>query len=176
MKISLDKTRRVKYDTYTMKMILSVLIGAILAVSASADTFQISGSGNTSIGGGTHSSFGTSLTYGLSLASNAEATLTQGISYSDAGGTAIGGSTKVGGLFFLGSFAKIIKPFVGVEGGALYGNNQLNWSVSPVVGARVYVKSDVYVYGKAGYDFNLTGRTFTGGDTASYSVGVGWSF
>lgn len=62
----------------------------------------------------------------------------------------------------------------GANAGALYGNQTLDWQVSPELDARLFLLKNLNTFVRAEYPFDLNSAKFTGG--LVYSAGLQWRF
>ena len=62
----------------------------------------------------------------------------------------------------------------GANAGAYYGNQTLDWQVSPEVDTRLFLTKNSNVFGRVEYPFDLNSGQFTGG--LVYSIGYQWRF
>lgn len=187
-----DKTMKTKQ---TKLLLLASLCSAALVSTAIAQTavettqpqsdttreFTIGGSGssNTDL----DDSFGSlDFSYGMFTSPRSEWLLRQSASYSnpDNGDNGWVGSTR---LAYDWHFSEdtTTRPFLGVNAGRLYGNNvQDTWTAGLEGGAKIFMKSQTFVYALVSYDWlfdqgNQIDDRFDDG-RLNWSLGVGYQF
>ena len=152
----------------------AVIVAVLVSTSAFADTFTVSGGGNTSL---SPSSTAVSLRaeYGLTLNKNVEAYLGQGLSFADKDGTALVGETRIGSRFLTRKFGPF-QPYVGVAGSVEYGKIDASWRIIPEIGSRVWFSDKVFAFGSAGYSWLLNSHVNSPDNSIVYAVGIGVNF
>jgi hypothetical protein len=142
--------------------------------SINTDEWRVSlaGSGGTITKGNSASFFGAQASIGRTgrLILPVEAGIRQGISYAD--GTTVGNTAAYADWTVLtaGNF----ELQLGASAGAAYGNIALTWEAAPEVVGKVYLKSDVWVFGRVAYPIELT--TLSADNALTYVLGIGVSF
>lgn len=123
-------------------------------------TFSLSGQGNTKLNNDAkvaNSSVGAEFELGHSANIVLPETfgIRQGIGYSDSSGATWNFSTKA---FADATIVKLgnLEFDAGVNGGISYGNQPLDWMVAPEAIVRLYLKTDVDVFGRVEYPFDIT--------------------
>jgi hypothetical protein len=119
----------------------------------------------------------TSVTAGLGylLTKELEVEVRQGINYTQVfkGGHAWGAST-VGALDYHFDMDRL-QPFVGVNGGYVYGDPSPDaWVGGPEAGIKWFANSSTYIYAQAAYEFNLQERISNGNWVYSAGIGFTW--
>ena len=171
-----------------MKFALAALVAAALlttttmaATNAPVSTtgqwsLTLAGAGSTATTGPSDTAFGTTLSLGHTgtLLLPFEAGLRQGIAYSSTDGGNVLLSTRLYAdwtLMRLGS----VELLAGVAVGPDYGNQTLQWRLAPELETRLWLKDDVYVFGRVSYGFVLN-DSVTAEDKLVYGLGVGFRF
>ena len=124
---------------------------------------------------------------GFFFADTLEVSFRQSAAYSDIGGVAWAGSSRVAiDLHFpLGDQAQFL-PFIGANGGYSYGaaSVQDQWEVAPEAGLKLFVNGTTFLFAQAEYQFNIDQHS-TGSNTLGnqfqhgqfvYTAGVGFRF
>jgi hypothetical protein len=168
-----------------IKTLVAALFAALLVSTAVAAepterwTFSLAGAGATAVDSKS-STFGTelSLGYNTKFLLPVELGVRQAISYSSDEGNLVFG-TRVYSDFTVLKVGKNLDFFAGASGGAGYGDTAVTWVAGPEVGARLFLKRDVFVFGRVQYDFDLNNRTAldqTGSDKVRYALGISVRF
>ncbi len=157
-----------------MKKVLTLALIGVLTFTTfavSALDLTLSGTGTTQTQAARNTTFGANVGLDYYLNKNVSVGLIQGYSY----GTVQRAETDVNVRYNLPLTVKTLEvaPFVGVDGIAGYGNGQPNYAVSPVIGAKVFVKKDVYILGAVNYDIGLNKAT---DNAIRYTLGLGVRF
>lgn len=128
-------------------------------------------------------SFGSlEFSYGSYLSPRAMWVLRQSLNYSnpDNGEDGWNGSTRLAYDYHLSSDG-FTRPFIGVNAGRIYGENVRDtWTAGLEGGAKMYVKSQTFIYALASYDWlfdrgeQLDDRFDDG--RFSWSLGIGYNF
>ena len=126
------------------------------------------------------SSFSADITLGYYFDSNWQGVIRQGADYSDLGGTAWNGSTRVGIAYHFDGFGQV-RPFLGAGVGYIYGDSvNDSWTAAGTGGLKWYVKPETFIFGRVDYEW-----LFDDGDDAEdsfddgrflYTVGIGFNF
>lgn len=192
-----------KYIKTIVSSLFAVVLMATTAFSAEPGQWNVTlgGSGASTVKS-TSTTFGTEL--GVGHTGNFllpfEAGVRQSFSYASGRTEAVGstrsseegpsttvysriGNSLVGSTRLYSDFTVLplgnLQVAAGLSGGANYGNSALVWTAGPEVVARLFLKSDVYLFGRVEYDAVLNGRTSvrqTENDSFRFAVGVGCRF
>jgi hypothetical protein len=71
---------------------------------------------------------------------------------------------------------KSLSLYAGGNVGTIYGNRSMEWTLSPEVETRIWLKKDVYMFFRPEYAFDLNGSGLKSQDSLRYFLGVGFSF
>lgn len=115
-----------------------------------------------------------------------ELSLKQSAAYSDFAGVGWSGSTRaaIDLNVPLGDDGEFV-PYIGVNGGYVYGNNGLhNWEAAPEAGLKIFVNSTTFIFVSAEYQFSVDQHSDNGSTLSNqirkgefvYGAGVGWRF
>lgn len=159
-------------------IILSILFGLLVS-----STFAQQKKGDwefTLAGGGTsdneisNTSFGLNATIGYYIADRWNIDLRQGLSYTESPSHVIG-TTGVATDFSLFKIGPV-SPFIGANAQVKYGSGDADVAVGPEAGLRIFLTSQTFIYGRVGYEFDLTNRHGSDGDWLAYTLGIGVDF
>ena len=169
---------------YIKTLIGALFVAAFVSSAVAAEpterwTLSLAGSGATAVDSKS-TTFGTELSLGLNakVVLPVELGVRQGVAYSSDDSKVVFG-TRVYSDFTVLSLGKNLNFFAGANGGAVYGDTAVSWVVGPEVGARLFLKKDVFVFGRVQYDFDLNNRTSlnqTALDKVRYALGLSVRF
>ena len=169
-----------------MKKLLAATFAVILSLTAVSaqetlwepgTTLTIGGAGTTGVASG-NSAVGANI--GLSYEGLFDVPLElgvrQGINYSDADGSTLGGSTEIG--LDLNFYAwKRVAIFGGGAMSLRYADGEsLDWVGGPEAGVKFYFFDDVFVLGRVNYDFQINDRVGDSQDAWRYTIALGVKF
>ena len=142
--------------------------------SAGEWTLTLAGAGSTTIGNNSESVIGAELGVGHTgtVLLPVEVGFRQKFSYASAG-REFNHGTKVYFDVTVLRF-KSLEVLAGANAGATYGDSSLAWTASPEAEVRLYLKKDVYAFGRAEYPYDITKSEFK--DTLDYVLGIGLRF
>lgn len=159
-------------DTTTVKATNApVAIETVKAPAAEAWTFSLSGAGATTTKGDSQTLVGGDISLGHTghILLPVEFGVRQGFAYASGNGGATLFSTRPyldWTLFTLKKF----DIYAGGSVGAIYGNTSMRWVAAPEVGLHYWIKSDVGLFGRIEYPFNLNDGKAN--DTLNYAFGL----
>lgn len=138
-------------------------------------SFTLSGNGSTTTQGDAESLFGTTLSLGHTgkLILPLEAGIRQSVSFNGKDEDVFFTTRLYSDwtLFRYGSFEFLGGGSVGID----YGNQSLVWRAAPEVETRLWLKSDVYLFGRVSYGFKLNDGAGAE-DKLGYGIGIGLRF
>jgi opacity protein-like surface antigen len=150
---------------------------AVPTAPAAADawTLTLAGAGSTTTSGDSHSSIGAELGIGHTgkVLLPVEFGLRQKFSYDSAGNNSFNYGTKVYNDFTLLKIWQL-ELQAGGNVGATYGETSLRFSVAPEAVAKLYLKKDVWAFGRVELPYNVTDGRLE--NRLDYTLGVGLSF
>jgi len=137
-------------------------------------TFALSGQGNTTINNSStkvSSNIGAEfqLGYITKIVLPAEVGVRQGIGYADANSASWMLSTKVYSDWKVVRVGNL-EADAGVNVGATYGNRPINYTASPEIVGRLYLKKDVNLFARVEYPFDLSAGKSQ--DNLVYTLGL----
>jgi hypothetical protein len=138
-------------------------------------TLTLAGAGTTSTKGATETSIGAELGIGHTgkLILPLEAGFRQKFSYDSAGNNSYVHQTKVYTDFTVLKLWQV-ELQAGANAAFSYGDIASAWTVSPEAVAKLYLKKDVWAFGRVEYPYDLTKGTWQ--NQLVYTLGVGLSF
>ena len=135
----------------------------------------MAGSGSTSVNGDSQSVIGGTFALGrdYTLLLPAQIGVRQTLGY------ATEGASFVGNTELFQDWSISYKRLVLFAGGSVsysYGDTANKWMAGPEAGVKFFVKDDVYMFGRANYDLQVSDRQGTEGDGIRYTLGLGFKF
>ena len=154
-----------------MKKLLALLTVAALAFSALAVDLSVGGSGTTAQTGQA-SKFGTEIRLEQFVTTNVSVGIAQGLQIAT---PSVRGTSELFATYNVGYTLLKVKnqAYVGASGRIGYGNGGFVSTAGPLVGNRLFLKDNVYLFTQANYDVGLSGNV---DNNVRYSVGLGARF
>lgn len=155
-----------------MKKLLLTLVALLgLVINTHAFDFGISGSGTTQ----TQATRNTAFSAGVTLETATYKHVSVGVTQEIGVGSNLQGATELFTHYNLSYqlFSHEFAPFIGADARVVYGENLVaGYTAGPSVGAKLFLKKDVYVLGQVNYDFNLHNSPGSDG-VLRYILGLG---